>query len=119
MILKDIHYDQLRSAYRSIKDTRRRLQEMLSAADKEVSKYYHELEKKDIDELHYETFLTGLQKELRKRRVIKEELRGIQVIYLTTKETIENLNESLQRANKRSEKIKEQLNTDMTIYEVL
>jgi len=118
VILQDIHYEQLRNTHHSVADTRRRLLEKLSELDKEVSKYYHELEKSDVREMSKALFLEGLQETLRKRRVVKEELRGINAIYDTTRKSVENLNESLQRTRNKSEKTRDQFNARLTIFEV-
>ncbi|WP_110930581.1 hypothetical protein [Paenibacillus bouchesdurhonensis] len=107
-----------RELTREAKVTRDRLSRMLSDFDRAISNIYHELERVDLspDSGYYAALL--LQDVLRKRRVVKDELAGINHLALVLESAQSDLDQHIKRNKKRSRRWHRELNIRLEIEDI-
>lgn len=103
---------------REAKETQGRLIQRLSGFDRAISNIYHELERIDLtpESGYYAVLL--LQDILRKRRIIKDELAGLDRLVLVMESAQTDLDQHIRNSKKGSRRWHRELNIRLEIEDV-
>lgn len=117
--LHDGYANQLYTLYAKTKDTRKQLIQQLSKYDKNLSAYYHEIEKLTITPQESYDYLTALQNILIKRRAVKQEIYHIDIILRSMRASVQTLKAQRRLAIEREADYSQTLNVNITIEDVM
>ncbi|MFB6362506.1 hypothetical protein ACFCP7_00410 [Paenibacillus elgii] len=112
------YFAQLRTLYANVKDAYDRLNRAQSAADREVSAIYHEIERTEFDDDSAIAVVLLLQNSLRKRRAIKDEFRRLAPIYEMFNANIGPTEERYFKIAAKSAELRHSLNVTLTISDI-
>ncbi len=118
MKLYDVHYRHITTTIHSIEETKRRLTAKQSELDSEISRLYHIIEINDLSEIDIKQCFKELQDALRKRRVVKEEVRGIQSLSDNARKMLASIDASRKEIKQRKKRAEKEMNIKLSIYEV-
>lgn len=113
------YYEKLVDLYEETKATYDKLNGLQSALDKKVSRQYHLLEANDFGPEEMQDFAVRLKETLQYRRVIKDTLQQVSPVYNMLKNNMEAVEERYTRAVSKGYELRESLNVQMDIDEVL
>lgn len=118
MINSDMFFDQIVEIHGRVEREFRKLMELQSKYDRMLSEKYHELEGAKFNVVNGYRFAKEIQTILKKRRVVKGEVAKLLPIRNALSD-VQGLNEKYQRAVKKNNEIREQVNATMTIEDLL
>lgn len=116
----NIHYDKLSALNSEVKAARDQLNALQSALDRKVADIYHDIERKDLlsmSESH--SIMAELKKTLEHRRVIKDELKRLDPLFYFLRDNIPNIESQYEKAKRKSFEIRESLNAQLTIDDII
>ncbi|KMJ59390.1 hypothetical protein AB685_00415 [Bacillus sp. LL01] len=114
--LTDGYYRTLVETYREVINTYEKLNAILSALDKEISRLYHQLELCPVEELDSILFTSQLKDVLAKRRAIKDEKARISPFYQLAQEAVDEIEKRHRRTISRT--LKNQIKSPYTAWDV-
>lgn len=109
------YFEQIHGLYANVKAAYDHLRDTQTKLDRQISDFYHDLERYDLDGQAGYVAATMLQTTLRKRRAVKDELLKITPIYHALNDNIARMDTRYRRANSNSVKIRRSLNVKLTI----
>lgn len=118
MPIVDGYLAQYRQLHSEVMSKYQRLQNALSAADRQISAIYHEIEKTDLTYASGHAAAVMLQSVLRRRRVVKGEIAQLRPLHESITKTYDKVVHQHREQAAKDEQIRRQLNVTLTIEDI-
>lgn len=113
-------FTQLTQLNAEVKQGFEKLNGLQSALDRQLADHYHDIERLDsVDGAEARELMAQLKTTLMHRRVVKDEMKKIQPVFYMLRDQVQTVETQYDKAVRTSCEIRRQLNSTMSLDEVL